>query len=141
MANDEKTNKTNNDKKTTSSVKKTAESKTPKSESKTSKSKQKTDNNKTNKENGAVKLPDSKQEIIDMFAIHKGDTGSPEVQIALLTKKIENLVEHLESNKKDNHSRKGLLKVVSKRRRLLYYLKQFDEDRYQKLISRLGLKK
>ncbi|GIW63020.1 MAG: hypothetical protein KatS3mg090_0846 [Patescibacteria group bacterium] len=120
------------------------ESKTKKTAEKTagikSEKTQKPNKSKTNGK-GVVKLPDNKQEIIDMFAIHKGDTGSPEVQIALLTKKIENLVQHLESNKKDNHSRRGLLKVVSKRRRLLHYLKQFDEERYSKLISRLGLKK
>ncbi len=88
-----------------------------------------------------VKLPDSKQEIINLFARHKGDTGSPEVQIALLTKKIDNLIKHLEINKKDNHSRRGLLKIISKRRRLLHYLKQLDEERYRVLIARLGLKK
>ncbi len=88
-----------------------------------------------------VKLPDDKQKIIEMFARHKGDTGSPEVQIALLTKKIEKLVKHLEVNKKDNHSRRGLLKVISKRRRLLTYLKQLDEERYKVLIAKLGLRK
>ena len=88
-----------------------------------------------------VQLPDEKQKIIEMFARHKGDTGSPEVQIALLTKKIEKLVKHLEVNKKDNHSRRGLLKVISKRRRLLNYLKELDEERYKVLIAKLGLKK
>lgn len=96
---------------------------------------------KAEKKTSVVDLPDEKAKIIEMFAIHKGDTGSPEVQIALLTKKIQNLAKHLEVNKKDNHSRRGLLKVVSKRRRLLHYLRQFDEGRYKKLIARLGLKK
>lgn len=97
--------------------------------------------NKKTEEIKPVQLPDDKQKIIEMFARHKGDTGSPEVQIALLTKKIEKLVKHLEVNKKDNHSRRGLLKVISKRIRLLNYLKELDEERYRILIARLGLKK
>ena len=101
--------------------------------------KQKIDNSE--KKIQPIVLPDDKQKIIEMFARHKGDTGSPEVQIALLTKKIENLVKHLEVNKKDNHSRRGLLKVISKRRRLLTYLKQLDEERYKILIAKLGLRK
>lgn len=87
------------------------------------------------------KLPDNKKEIIDTFAQRKGDTGSPEVQVALLTYKIERLVEHLDENKKDNHSRRGLLKIVAKRRRILSYLQKLDEKRYKKLIENLGLKK
>jgi small subunit ribosomal protein S15 len=87
------------------------------------------------------KLPDDKQKIIEKFAQHKGDTGSPEVQIALLSHKIDKLTEHLEENKKDNHSRRGLLKTIAKRRRLLNYLQKLDSKRYQKLISQLGLKK
>jgi SSU ribosomal protein S15P len=87
------------------------------------------------------KLPDDKQKIIEKFAQHKGDTGSPEVQIALLSHKIDKLTEHLEENKKDNHSRRGLLKTIAKRRRLLNYLQKLDRKRYQKLISQLGLKK
>jgi small subunit ribosomal protein S15 len=86
-------------------------------------------------------LPDDKQKIIEMFAQHKGDTGSPEVQIALLTYKIQRLAVHLEENKKDNHSRRGLLKTIAKRRRLLNYLERLDEKRYKKLIKELELKK
>ncbi len=86
-------------------------------------------------------LPDDKQKLIEMFAQHKGDTGSPEVQIALLTNKIIKLTEHLEENKKDNHSRRGLLKVIAKRRRILNYLQKLDDKRYKKLIKAIGLKK
>lgn len=87
------------------------------------------------------KLPDDKRKIIDLFSQHKGDTGSPEVQVALLTHKIHRLSEHLNENKKDNHSRRGLLKVVAKRRRILSYLHKLDEKRYKKLLQELGLKK
>lgn len=86
-------------------------------------------------------LPDDKQKLIDKFSQHKGDTGSPEVQIALLTHKIIKLTEHLEENKKDNHSRRGLLKVIAKRRRILNYLQKLDEKRYKKLLKEIGLKK
>lgn len=89
----------------------------------------------------AVVLPDDKQKIIEEFAQKKGDTGSPEVQVALLSHKIDKLTEHLDENKKDNHSRRGLLKVIAKRRRILNYLHKLDEKRYKKLISKLGLKK
>lgn len=88
-----------------------------------------------------VDLPDDKQKLIDTFAQHKGDTGSPEVQIALLSHKIIKLTEHLEENKKDNHSRRGLLKVIAKRRRILNYLQKLDEKRYKKLLKQVGLKK
>jgi len=88
-----------------------------------------------------IKLPDDKQKIIEKFAQGKGDTGSPEVQAALLSYKINKLAEHLEINKKDNHSRRGLLKVIAKRRRILNYLQKLDEKRYKKLIKDLGLKK
>jgi small subunit ribosomal protein S15 len=88
-----------------------------------------------------VNLPDDKLKIIEKFAQKKGDTGSPEVQVALLTYKIQKLVSHLDENKKDNHSRRGLLKVVAKRRRILNYLQKLDEKRYKKLIKELGLKK
>lgn len=88
-----------------------------------------------------TKLPDDKQKIIEKFAQGKGDTGSPEVQTALLSHKIDKLAEHLEINKKDNHSRRGLLKVIAKRRRILNYLQKIDEKRYKKLIKDLGLKK
>ncbi len=88
-----------------------------------------------------VKLPDDKLQLIEEFAQHKGDTGSPEVQVALLTQKIERLVLHLDENKKDNHSRRGLLKVVAKRRRIIQYLESLDKKRYKKLVEKLGLKK
>lgn len=88
-----------------------------------------------------IDLPEDKQKIINEFAQKKGDTGSPEVQVALLTQKIQNLTHHLGENKKDNHSRRGLLKVIAKRRRIINYLQKLDEDRYKKLIKKLGLKK
>jgi len=88
-----------------------------------------------------VDLPDDKQKLIDLFAQKKGDTGSPEVQVALLTKKIQKLTEHLQINKKDNHSRRGLFTVVSKRRRILNYLADLDSKRYKALLKRLELKK
>ncbi len=91
---------------------------------------------KTNK-----KFPETKEEVIKQFALKKGDTGSPEVQVALLTLKINKLVKHLEENKKDNHSRRGLLKIIAKRRRILSYLENLDQKRYQKLITQLDLKK
>jgi small subunit ribosomal protein S15 len=87
------------------------------------------------------KLPDDKQKLIEMFAQKDGDTGSPEVQAALLTHKILRLTEHLTENNKDNHSRRGLLKVIAKRRRILNYLQKLDEKRYKKLIEQLSLKK
>ncbi len=86
-------------------------------------------------------LPDDKSKVIETFAQKKGDTGSPEVQVALLTQKINRLTEHLEENKKDNHSRRGLLKVIAKRRRILNYLLKLDSKRYKKLIEKLGLKR
>ena len=88
-----------------------------------------------------IVLEDDKQKIIDKFGQKKGDTGSPEVQVALLSLKIDKLAEHLEINKKDNHSRRGLLKVIAKRRRILNYLQKLDEKRYKKLIKEVGLKK
>ncbi len=86
-------------------------------------------------------LPDDKQQLIDKFAQKKGDTGSPEVQVALLTHKIQKLTSHLEENKKDNHSRRGLLKVIAKRRRIINYLQKLDAKRYKVLIGKLDLKK
>ncbi|MGI5826024.1 MAG: 30S ribosomal protein S15 [Patescibacteria group bacterium] len=83
----------------------------------------------------------TKKQIIDKYATVKGDTGSPEVQVALLTTKIDRLAEHLKSNKKDVHSRRGLLSMVSKRRRLLTYLMKKDEERYRRIIKDLGLSK
>ena len=79
-----------------------------------------------------------KTELIGEYATSKGDTGSPEVQVAILTERIVNLTEHFKTHKKDNHSRRGLLKMVSRRRRLLDYVKSRDEERYTKLIKRLG---
>ena len=86
-------------------------------------------------------IEDDKQKIIEKFGQKKGDTGSPEVQVALLSHKIDKLTEHLQINKKDNHSRRGLLKVIAKRRRILNYLQKLDETRYKKLIKEIGLKK
>ena len=83
----------------------------------------------------------SKQELIVEFATKGGDTGSPEVQVALATHKILNLTMHLEQNPKDNHSRRGLLKVISKRRRILNYLNEKDNDRYKALIKKVNLSK
>lgn len=85
--------------------------------------------------------PERKREIIQKFAQKEGDTGSPEVQIALLTERIAYLTEHFKKHKKDHHSRRGLLKMVGSRRALLTYLKNVDIVRYQKLISELGLRK
>ncbi|OGE83316.1 MAG: 30S ribosomal protein S15 [Candidatus Doudnabacteria bacterium RIFCSPHIGHO2_01_FULL_49_9] len=82
-----------------------------------------------------------KDAIIKKFQTHKGDTGSPEVQIAILTSEIDQVSEHLEKHKKDNHSRRGLLKMVGNRRRLLRYLKGEDEKRWEKLADKLKLKK
>ena len=82
-----------------------------------------------------------KNEIIAKFANHEGDTGSPEVQIALLTQRINHLNEHLKLHKQDNHSRRGLLKMVGKRRGLLDYLKAKDIERYRAVIEALGLRK
>ena len=84
---------------------------------------------------------DRKQTLIKEYATKDGDTGSPEVQVAILSERISNLTEHFKSHVKDNHSRRGLLKLVSQRRRLLDYLKSRDEGRYQTLISRLGLRR
>ena len=83
----------------------------------------------------------TKQEIIAEFQVHEGDTGSPEVQIALLTERINHLNEHLKLNKKDHHSRRGLLKMVGQRRGLLNYLKDTDIERYRAIVARLGLRK
>lgn len=82
-----------------------------------------------------------KQEIINEFKLHEADTGSPEVQVAILTEKINNLTEHLKVHKKDHHSRRGLLKMVGQRRRLLNYLREKDYARYRKLIEKLGLRR
>lgn len=84
---------------------------------------------------------EKKIEIINEYGRTENDTGSPEVQIALLTERIKELTEHLKVNNKDFHSRRGLLKMVGQRRRLLEYLKKKDIERYRELISRLGLRK
>ncbi len=82
-----------------------------------------------------------KQEIIEKFAKHEGDTGSPEVQVALLSARIVYLTEHFQSHKKDHHSRRGLLKLVGQRRRLLNYLKGKNVDRYRSVIKELNIRK
>ncbi len=84
---------------------------------------------------------EKKQEIIAKYARTEGDTGSPEVQVALLTARIQELTEHLKNNHKDHHSRRGLLKMVGQRRGLLAYLKKTDIERYRALIARLGIRK
>jgi small subunit ribosomal protein S15 len=84
---------------------------------------------------------DRKQELIKEYATKEGDTGSPEVQVAILSERISNLTEHFKTHVKDNHSRRGLLKLVSQRRRLLDYLKSRDDARYQAIITRLGLRR
>lgn len=84
---------------------------------------------------------EKKKEVIKKFAKEKGDTGSPQVQIAILTERINNLTGHFKDHKKDVHSRRGLLKMVNRRRRLLDYLKAKDDDSYKKIIKDLGLRK
>jgi small subunit ribosomal protein S15 len=85
--------------------------------------------------------PIKKAEIVKEFRTHDSDTGSPEVQIALLTERIQELTQHFKTHQKDHHSRRGLLKLVSQRRRQLNYLKRVDIERYKTLIKRLGLRK
>jgi small subunit ribosomal protein S15 len=84
---------------------------------------------------------DQKQELIGQFKLHDTDTGSPEVQVALLSERIDHLTEHFKVHVKDHHSRRGLLRLVGQRRRLLDYLKKSDFDRYRSLIQRLGIRK
>ena len=86
-------------------------------------------------------LKEEKNAIIKEYALKEGDTGSPEVQIALLTKRINDLTEHLKEHKKDHHSRRGLLKMVGQRRALLAYLTKVDIERYRAIIARLGIRK
>ena len=88
-----------------------------------------------------VMTPDKKKEIIDDFRVHPADTGSPEVQIALLSERITYLTEHFKTHKKDHHSRRGLLKLVGQRRQLLNYLKRKSVERYNAVIERLGLRR
>ena len=85
-------------------------------------------------------LPEEKKAIIAEYATHEGDTGSPEVQIALLTKRINDLTEHLKVHKKDNHTRRGLMKLIGKRRGLLKYIKNRNIEEYRTLIKRLGIR-
>jgi small subunit ribosomal protein S15 len=85
--------------------------------------------------------PDVKEQLIKDYAIKEGDTGSPEVQVAILTSRITTLTEHFKTHKKDNHSRRGLLKMVAQRRKLLDYTRAKDEARYQDLIKRLGIRR
>ena len=85
--------------------------------------------------------PEEKSAIITKYATHEGDTGSPEVQIAILTYRITTLTEHLKTNKKDHHSRRGLLKMVGHRRNLLGYLQKNDINRYRAIVEKLGLRK
>ena len=84
---------------------------------------------------------EAKEKIVGDYRTHDGDTGSPQVQVALLTERINQLTEHFKTHKKDNHSRRGLLKMVSQRRSLLDYLKRRDIEQYHELISRLGLRR
>jgi len=93
------------------------------------------------KENPMSISAERKQELIKEYATKADDTGSPEVQVAILTERIGNLTEHFKTHGKDNHSRRGLLKMVSQRRRLLDYVKASDEERYKKLIGRLGIRR
>ena len=84
---------------------------------------------------------ESKEQIVNQYRTHEGDTGSPQVQVALLTQRINELTEHFRTHKKDNHSRRGLLKMVSQRRSMLDYLKRRDIESYHDLIQRLGLRR
>lgn len=86
-------------------------------------------------------LPQKKKEIVEDYRKHDTDTGSPEVQIALLTERIKGLTEHFQTHKKDHHSRRGLLQLVGQRRRLLDYLKRSDFDRYKSIIGALGIRR
>lgn len=88
-----------------------------------------------------VLTKDRKTEVITTYSTHEGDTGSPEVQVAILSERITYLTEHFKTHKKDHHSRRGLLKLVGARRRLLDYVKRKDADRYLELIKRLGIRK
>ena len=85
-------------------------------------------------------LPEEKTAIMQAHAIHEGDTGSPEVQIAVLTKRIADLTEHLKVHKKDNHTRRGLMKLIGRRRGLLKYIKSRDIEQYRALVKRLGIR-
>ncbi len=84
---------------------------------------------------------ETKEQVVSDFRTHEGDTGSPQVQVALLSKRINELTDHFKTHKKDNHSRRGLLKMVSQRRSLLDYLKRKDIERYHEVVTRLGLRR
>ena len=88
-----------------------------------------------------VLTPETKKAIINRFKLHESDTGSPEVQIAILSNRIQYLTDHFQTHKKDHHSRRGLLKLVGQRRRLLNYLKKTEAKRYQSIIKELGLRR
>ena len=88
-----------------------------------------------------ILLPEQKQMLIEKYRVHENDTGSPEVQIAILTERINYLTEHLKEHKKDHHSRRGLLKMVGQRRGLLNYLRDNDLDRYRTIVQKLNLRK
>lgn len=86
-------------------------------------------------------MPERRRELVGEFGLKDGDTGSPEVQISILTERIANLTEHFKTHKRDNHSRRGLLGMVSRRRRLLQYLKNKDRERYRSILERLNLRR
>ncbi len=86
-------------------------------------------------------MKEAKQTIIEQYAMHEGDTGSPEVQIAILSSRIANLTEHLKANKNDFHSRRGLQKMIGRRRNLLNYLQNTDIERYRAIVAKLGLRR
>jgi len=141
----QKTAKSKSSKEEKNKVKKTVVKKTAKTTKKTQESTSKEQVKEKKTIDQSVSTDElstlDKQEIIIRFALKNGDTGSPEVQVALATQKIANLVKHLEQNPKDNHSRRGLLKIVAKRRRVLNYLQKKDEKRYTGLVKKLELKK
>src|SRR5206468_11953217 len=99
------------------------------------------DGKRTRKEPTMALLAEKKTELVHKFRIHDKDTGSPEVQVALLSERITYLTDHFKTHKKDHHSRRGLLKIVGRRRRLLDYLRTVDQNRYKKLIDDLGIRK
>lgn len=86
-------------------------------------------------------MPTNKKQVIDQFKTHEGDTGSPEVQVALVSQRIDNVKDHLKGHDHDNHSRRGLLTMINKRRRLLHYLMRKAPERYKDITSKLGLSK
>src|ERR671917_1475620 len=100
------------------------------------------DNKRKERKSGDMGIaPQQKQGVIEQFRVHQSDTGSPEVQVALLSQRIEYLTEHFKIHAKDHHSRRGLLKLVGQRRRLLDYLKKTNFERYQAIIDKLGIRK